>query len=222
MAQYALVIDGTIESVGGLPRAARRLDTQEWVTPLNGVWTTEQAEACGYFYVVPAVTPPDTDTETWISSIELVAGTPRQVWTARPWTEQELKAKEVARLQEELEHARLLLTPNETNALLGATAPPAGDPWRQPTGALDSYPLDAEVVHNEKVWKSLVTANVWEPGVANWQETGVEWPDWVQPTGAQDAYPLDAKVTHNGSRWISTAADNVWEPGVFGWDEVLP
>lgn len=217
---YALVIDGTIKSVGSLPRAARRLDTQEWVLPPNGVWTTPQAEACGYFYVVPATKPADTETETWVKSVELVSDTPTEVWTSRPWTADELKSKQVAVLQREQAAAQAALTPTETNALLGLTAPANGGPWRQPSGATDSYPLDAEVLHNEKIWQSLVTANVWEPGVANWLEIGVEWPDWVQPSGAQDAYPVGAKVTHNTFRWISNTEANVWEPGVFGWDQV--
>lgn len=37
-------------------------------------------------------------------------------------------------------------------------------PWVQPTGAHDAYPVDIIVRHNDLCWKSLVAANVWEPG----------------------------------------------------------
>jgi hypothetical protein len=96
--------------------------------------------------------------------------------------------------------------------------------WLQPTGAHDAYSKDAVVSHGGKTWKSLLDANVWEPGVANWRanqlilESGEPVPpDWVQPTGAQDAYQLGDRVTHNGQVWESTYPNNVWEPGVFGW-----
>jgi len=41
---------------------------------------------------------------------------------------------------------------------------PNPDPWVQPTGAQDAYAIDALVTHNGSTWKSLVDANVWEPG----------------------------------------------------------
>jgi hypothetical protein len=93
-----------------------------------------------------------------------------------------------------------------------------GDVWVQPTGALDAYPIAAQVTHGGKEWVSLVGGNTWEPGVSGWREAGNEWPDWVQPTGAHDAYDLGAQVTHEGKRWISTLAANVWVPGQAGWD----
>ena len=42
--------------------------------------------------------------------------------------------------------------------------------WRQPEGAHDAYPDGAKVTHNGKRWVSLVDANVWEPGSAQWAE----------------------------------------------------
>jgi len=100
--------------------------------------------------------------------------------------------------------------------------------WKQPLGAHDAYALNAIVYHEGKYWQNLVPANVWEPGVANWRETGMVAPgdsstpppEWVQPTGAGDAYPLGAVVTHNSFIWSSTVQDNVWEPGVYGWSKV--
>lgn len=38
------------------------------------------------------------------------------------------------------------------------------DAWVQPQGAHDAYVLGARVTHAGRVWESLVTANVWEPG----------------------------------------------------------
>jgi chitodextrinase len=49
--------------------------------------------------------------------------------------------------------------------------------WRQPLGAHDAWPLGAKVRHSNKVWQSLVAANVWEPGTVGtsslWQEIAV-------------------------------------------------
>lgn len=36
--------------------------------------------------------------------------------------------------------------------------------WVQPTGAQDAYNIGDKVSHNDKIWESLVDANVWEPG----------------------------------------------------------
>lgn len=37
-------------------------------------------------------------------------------------------------------------------------------PWQQPQGAHDAYPVDSIVRHTNKLWKALVADNVWEPG----------------------------------------------------------
>ena len=42
--------------------------------------------------------------------------------------------------------------------------------WVQPTGAHDAYALGAQVKHNNAVWESTVSANVWEPGVYGWNK----------------------------------------------------
>jgi hypothetical protein len=115
--------------------------------------------------------------------------------------------------------------PTELAALQEATLADEGiqpgDPWRQPTGAHDAYPLDAKVTHEGKTWRSTIAANVWEPGVAGWVEEGTGIPAWVQPTGSADAYPLGAVVSHVGKVWKSDLNANVWEPGVYGWTAVL-
>jgi hypothetical protein len=93
--------------------------------------------------------------------------------------------------------------------------------WTQPEGAHDALKEKVVVEHEGVLWVSLISANVWEPGVSGWRRFS-EDPNaiqpWVQPTGAHDAYPMGAKVTHNGQTWENTgSAANVWEPGVFGW-----
>lgn len=102
----------------------------------------------------------------------------------------------------------------------GAEDAPA---WVQPQGAHDAYPMDAAVTHNGKAWRSLVVANVWQPGVSGWRlvwgQGGDQWPEWVQPTGAHDAYPIGAKVTFSGARYVSLINNNVWSPAAYpqGW-----
>lgn len=103
-----------------------------------------------------------------------------------------------------------------------------GDPWVQPTGAHDTYALDAIVTHDGKTWQSTTPNNVWTPGVSGWREmiettnpdTAVTAPAWIQPTGAHDAYALGDRVTYDGKTWQSTVGANVWTPGVYGWGVV--
>ena len=107
---------------------------------------------------------------------------------------------------------------NETQ--LKAAGITQGAPWRQPSGGHDAYPRDWKASHQGKDWISLITANVWEPGVSGWREDAPDgsYPAWVQPTGGHDAYRLGARVSHKGQRWVNDGSDaNVWEPGVYGW-----
>lgn len=53
---------------------------------------------------------------------------------------------------------------------LDAAGVQPGQPWRQPTGAHDAYPLDWEAPHQGKRWRSTQPNNMQEPGVAGWQE----------------------------------------------------
>lgn len=97
------------------------------------------------------------------------------------------------------------------------------DPWVQPTGAQDAYPIDAKVFHNGRVWLNLTAANVWEPGVSGWRDTPPDGsiPPWTQPTGAHDIYNTGDQVTHRELVWVSDIDANSWEPGVYGWSEVV-
>ena len=130
------------------------------------------------------------------------------------------------REQADAERARI-----ETNeAILDAiraTASAAhtdGQPWVQPTGAHDAYPLDITVTHGGKTWESLIAFNVHEPGLSGWRERSADGgrAAWVQPAGAHDAYQVDAEVTHNGRAWLNTYPSNTYEPGVYGWTDAGP
>ncbi|MCA1799839.1 MAG: hypothetical protein LC650_00910 [Actinobacteria bacterium] len=104
------------------------------------------------------------------------------------------------------------------------TVAPLFDPWKQPEGAHDAYPLDAVVRYDGVLWKSTLADNVWTPGESGWHRYGATEDagpqPWVQPTGAHDTYSAGAVVTHNGSTWNNTHGDgNSWEPGVYGWSE---
>ena len=63
-------------------------------------------------------------------------------------------------------------TPAATPALwrhiraLGESGPPA---WRQPLGAHDAYARGATVRHDNKIWRSTIDNNVWEPGIYGWE-----------------------------------------------------
>ena len=47
--------------------------------------------------------------------------------------------------------------------------------WVQPTGAHDAYQKDEIVKHKEKLWISLIDANVWEPGSAGTESLWAEY-----------------------------------------------
>lgn len=100
-----------------------------------------------------------------------------------------------------------------------------GDPWAAPT-ALTAYQLGDQVTHTGKRWASLLTGNVWEPGMSGWREITPDGspPPWLQPTGAHDAYRAGAIVTHNGKEWRSLLDSNVWPPDTYppGWELTEP
>lgn len=109
---------------------------------------------------------------------------------------------------------------NDLNvATLAAEGIVSGSLWRQPSGGHDAYPINFVVEHNGKTWISLVSANVWEPGISAWREQADTVPDWVQPTGAHDAYSIGDRVLFNGGIYESTIDSNVWSPLAYpsGW-----
>jgi hypothetical protein len=88
---YALVTSGTVQSEGGLPASARRLDTQEWVMGLATAPVNLQ-QATGWYLVKDVAKPADTQTNTTDRSVTLVAGVPTVTWTSRPKTQAEIDA----------------------------------------------------------------------------------------------------------------------------------
>lgn len=220
---YAFVFVDTIQSVGALPISARRLDNADWVIGLAAAPVSLQ-RACGWYEVVETPRPTTAQGETAESTVELVAGIPTRVWTVRPYTAPEQARADLTTAQAVYERALGLLAPDELAAAQALTLEVEGvtdgDPWRQPQGAHDAYPVGAVVTYADKTWTNTLAANVWAPGVTGWSEVTEGVPDWVQPAGAHDAYQIDDHVMHNGQEWVSTVADNVWEPGVYGWTVV--
>lgn len=110
---------------------------------------------------------------------------------------------------------------------LTASGRDSGEPWVAPSGAHDAFPAGWIVEHNGKTWESLISANVWEPGVSGWREVVEEDgapAEWVQPSGAHDAYGIDDLVTFEGQVYRSTVDGNVWSPAdnPAGWELVPP
>lgn len=107
---------------------------------------------------------------------------------------------------------------------LAAAGVAEGEEWRQPTSAVDAYPLDWTVTHDGKQWVSLVAANVWEPGVSAWREVVEDGdvPEWVQPTGGHDAYNTGDQVMFEGDVYESVIDGNVWSPTAYpqGWEKI--
>lgn len=103
----------------------------------------------------------------------------------------------------------------------------AGDPWTQPVGAHDAYPEGIVVSHSGKEWRSLISGNVWEPGVSGWREevdpvTG-EPPEYLPPTGAHGAYRTGDVVSFRGKQYVSLIDSNVYSPEEYprGWEEII-
>ncbi|MGZ1491325.1 hypothetical protein [Brevibacterium sediminis] len=108
-------------------------------------------------------------------------------------------------------------------AYLAASGVAQGDPWRQPTSAVDAYPLDWTVEHDGKSWVSLVAANVWMPGESGWREVVEDGsaPEYVAPTGAHDAYTTGDHVMFDGAEYVALQDGLVWSPAEYpaGWEK---
>ena len=96
MTLYAHTTDGTIDQVGALPTL--------WLGPTRWhdwrgdpeMWATQPAD-WGWQPVVEVPRPADTATHTSDPApVVLVDGVPTQQWTVRPWTAEELTAREQA------------------------------------------------------------------------------------------------------------------------------
>jgi hypothetical protein len=85
---YAHIIDNAIDAVGRLPRGADA--DGQWLQPL----TEDNAHLARWFPVVDTPRPADTDTVTHDRTVVLVADVPTVVWVERPWTPEELAARQ--------------------------------------------------------------------------------------------------------------------------------
>lgn len=144
-------------------------------------------------------------------------------------TDEELAAEKVALDLEVVSRRDRALIPKQMDdlakQLLAANGIELNDPWIQPQGGHDAYPLGWTVTHGAKVWESLLSGNVWEPGVSGWREVVPvdQTPEWVAPTGAHDAYKVGDVVIFEGMKYKSLIDANAWSPVDFpqGW-EMLP
>ena len=98
---YAHITNNAIDTVGRLPKAARRLDTSAWVLGLADA-PTELREACGWFEVVDTVQPADTSTRTYERSVQIVAGVPTVSWSQRAKTQAEKDSDTQSAVSEDL------------------------------------------------------------------------------------------------------------------------
>ena len=75
-------------------------------------------------------------------------------------------------------------------AVLAALGVTPGRPWRQPLGAFDAYPIGSTVTMGGKLWRSILRANVWAPGVTGWTDEGP-----AEPAPAPEALAWTAGET---------------------------
>ena len=136
MSQYALVINGTIEAVGRLPRGADA--DGQWIEPL----TVDNAHLAHWFPVVEVARPVSTDTD-WTRTVELVFGDPTVVWTARPWTAEELAAQADAadRLTKRVTAGQAVTWLRDQSAIAEATTATTGNVVAVVNGILDGLAI---------------------------------------------------------------------------------
>lgn len=90
-------------------------------------------------------------------------------------------------------------------------------PWHQPISSWDAYPINYRVTHNGKTWRSLIGANVWEPGSvgaeALWldETPAPQTGEWV--SGEQGLQIGDLR-TYQGAtyRVRQNPGINIWPP----------
>jgi hypothetical protein len=205
----------TIYSPDGTTIERRYRDAPRWHWEQTGASTGRYVTAnttTGYYPLIRAERPTDTDTHTHDHAIVRDGARFLEQWTRRPWTEDELAARLEAQAPDVVEVIAATLVAGATPAL-----------WVQPTGAHDAYlPGAIALDANGDRWRNTLTVpNVWGLDVYGWENLDASEPTgpqpWVQPTGAHDAYAIGDQVTYNGSTWTSTANGNVWAPGVYGW-----
>lgn len=70
----------------------QRTDTGEWITPLDGQWTDEDAALCGFLPITETDRPTDTPGTVAEATVAIVDGIPARQWTTRPMTADEIAA----------------------------------------------------------------------------------------------------------------------------------
>lgn len=138
MTLYAHITDGTIDQIGALPAL--------WLGPTRwhdwrgdpATWATQPAD-WGWLPVVETPRPDPIDGGIHESAIELVDGLPVRVWTWRPWTAEELAAREqqanqqalttgtttdLSKVRDAIDKLAILLADNTTSGSIRA--------WKQP------------------------------------------------------------------------------------------
>jgi hypothetical protein len=90
--------------------------------------------------------------------------------------------------------------------------------WTQPVGSVDAWPLGAKVLHNGHTWKSLIPANVQEPGSdPRWWEcldcepVVGEWVSGEQIT-FDPANPAQRTYQGNIYQLRQSPGINIWPP----------
>ena len=139
MTLYAHTTAGTIDQVGALP--ALWLGPTRWHDWRGDpeTWATQPAD-WGWLPVVETPRPADTATHTSDPApVALVAGVPTQQWTVRPWTAEELAARQqqanqqalttdtttdLSKVRDAIDKLAILLADNTTAGSIRA--------WKQP------------------------------------------------------------------------------------------
>ena len=115
-------------------------------------------------------------------------------------------------------------------------------PWVRPDST-NPYQIGDLVIHNNKMWESIVSDNVWEPGVYGWVEVENDTvfdgdsssedsdsdttsgddavsdiPEWEQRYG-HNPYMTGDRVLYNGYVYESTFDGNTYSPDTYpaGW-----
>ena len=132
---YARVIDDQIISTdqppdlldpGDLTAEGRWWDLRQHANPTS-VWESDIIGPHGWLLVSTTARPPDDAIYTYTYSIELLNGVPVEVWTERPWTQEELDAQEHADNTQKMVTAsdpavdKLIATINKLNTITAAT-----------------------------------------------------------------------------------------------------
>lgn len=219
---WAHITNGAIDETGSLPDVS--FDGTRW-------WDLRPGQVdpalAGWFQVVETTRPADTDTATSDPSIVLVDGTPTRVWTARPWTADELAARadlaaRVTDVETRLAILEQIVIGNETPPASGSE-PTFADLTASQNGAI--YPGQVFKWTDGQIWTCIT-------GPLNSTATPVTYPIGYSLTTAPItawavgvSYKIGDKVTYEGHTWQCIGANlsqASWAPGLAPslWTEI--